>query len=105
MQFTKTKGFKKCAEYYRAKAYSSQADQGSEYNNCKEIIFIDIADCIIFPNKAEYKSNHTIHDEYNSEHHLKDFYFIFVELPKFTKLKEDQLENIIKKVMLFYFNF
>lgn len=102
MQFTKTKGFEKRAQYYAAKAYSSQADQGNDYHNLKEIIFIAVADCIIFPDKAEYKSNHTIRDEDTNEHDLKDFYFVFIELPKFTKTKEDQLESIVEKWCYFF---
>ncbi len=102
MQFTKTKGFEKRAQYYAAQAYSSQADQGDDYHNLKEIIFIAVADCIIFPNKTEYKSNHTIRDENTNEHDLKDFYFVFIELPKFTKTKEDQLENIVEKWCYFF---
>ncbi|WP_425384385.1 Rpn family recombination-promoting nuclease/putative transposase [Wolbachia endosymbiont (group B) of Eupithecia inturbata] len=101
-QFTKTKGFEKRAQYYAAKAYSSQADQGNDYHNLKEIIFIAVADCIIFPDKAEYKSNHVILDKNSFEHDLKDFYFVFIELPKFTKTKEDQLENIVEKWCYFF---
>jgi predicted transposase/invertase (TIGR01784 family) len=102
MQFTKTKGFEERAQYYAAKAYSSQANQGDDYHNLKEVIFIAVADCIIFPDKAEYKSNHTIRDENTNEHDLKDFYFVFIELPKFTKTKEDQLENIVEKWCYFF---
>ncbi|WP_423349024.1 Rpn family recombination-promoting nuclease/putative transposase [Wolbachia sp. wLmal] len=101
-QFTKTKGFEKRAQYYAAKAYSSQADQGDDYHNLKEIIFIAVADCIIFPDKAEYKSNHVILDQNSFEHDLKDFYFVFIELPKFTKTKEDQLESIVEKWCYFF---
>ncbi len=99
MQFTKTKGFEKRAQYYAAKAYSNQGD---DYHNLKEIIFIAVADCIIFPDKAEYKSNHVILDQNSLEHDLKDFYFVFIELPKFTKTKEDQLENIVEKWCYFF---
>ncbi len=102
MQVAKTTGFEKRAQYYAAKAYSSQADQGDNYHNLKEIIFIAVADCIIFPDKAEYKSNHVILDQNSFEHDLKDFYFVFIELPKFTKTKEDQLENIVEKWCYFF---
>lgn len=54
--FFKIQGFEKRAQLYAAKAYSSQADKGDNYHNLKEIIFIAVADCIIFPDKAEYKS-------------------------------------------------
>ncbi|WP_353274119.1 Rpn family recombination-promoting nuclease/putative transposase [Wolbachia endosymbiont (group A) of Ennomos erosarius] len=102
MQVAKTKGFEKRAQYYAAKAYSRQADKGGQYHNLKEIIFIAIADCVLFPNKSEYKSKHTIRDEDTNEHDLKDFYFIFIELPKFPKNKEDQLENIVEKWVYFF---
>ncbi|MDN5247831.1 MAG: Rpn family recombination-promoting nuclease/putative transposase [Wolbachia endosymbiont of Tyrophagus putrescentiae] len=102
MQFTKTKGFEKRAQYYAAKAYSGQADVGNQYHDLREIIFIAIADCVIFPDKSEYKSDHIILDKNNYEHDLKDFYFTFIELPKFPKIKEDQLENIIEKWCYFF---
>ncbi|WP_339046609.1 Rpn family recombination-promoting nuclease/putative transposase [Candidatus Mesenet endosymbiont of Agriotes lineatus] len=102
MQFTKTKGFEKRAQYYAAKAYSGQADQGDEYHNLKEIIFVAVADCIIFPDKAEYKSDHIILDRNSFEHDLRDIYFTFIELPKFPKTKEDQLENIVEKWCYFF---
>ncbi|MFP3031591.1 MAG: Rpn family recombination-promoting nuclease/putative transposase [Wolbachia sp.] len=102
MQVAKTKGFEKRAQYYAAKAYSRQADKGDQYHDLKEIIFIAIADCILFPDKSEYKSKHTIRDEDTNEHDLKDFYFIFIELPKFPKTKEDQLESIVEKWVYFF---
>ncbi|WP_353278271.1 Rpn family recombination-promoting nuclease/putative transposase [Wolbachia endosymbiont (group B) of Longitarsus flavicornis] len=102
MQIAKTKGFEKRAQYYAAKAYSRQADKGDQYHDLKEIIFIAIADCILFPDKSEYKSKHTIRDEDTNEHDLKDFYFIFIELPKFPKTKEDQLSSIVEKWVYFF---
>ncbi|WP_264376853.1 Rpn family recombination-promoting nuclease/putative transposase [Wolbachia endosymbiont (group B) of Aricia agestis] len=102
MQVAKTKGFEKRAQYYAAKAYSRQADKGDQYHDLKEIIFIAIADCILFPDKSEYKSKHTIRDEDTNEHDLKDFYFIFIELPKFPKTKEDQLSSIVEKWVYFF---
>ncbi|WP_425384999.1 Rpn family recombination-promoting nuclease/putative transposase [Wolbachia endosymbiont (group A) of Sturmia bella] len=101
-QVAKTKGFEKRAQYYAAKAYSRQADKDDQYQDLKEIIFIAIADCILFPDKSEYKSKHTIRDEDTNEHDLKDFYFIFIELPKFPKTKEDQLSNIVEKWIYFF---
>ncbi|MDN5247767.1 MAG: Rpn family recombination-promoting nuclease/putative transposase [Wolbachia endosymbiont of Tyrophagus putrescentiae] len=102
MQIAKTKGFEKRAQYYAAKAYARQADKGDQYHNLKEIIFIAIADCILFPNKSGYKSDHIIQDKDTNEHDLKDFYFTFIELPKFSKTKEDQLENIVEKWIYFF---
>ncbi|WP_395462666.1 Rpn family recombination-promoting nuclease/putative transposase [Wolbachia endosymbiont of Cantharis cryptica] len=102
MQVAKTKGFEKRAQYYAAKAYSRQADKGDQYHDLKEIIFIAIADCILFPNKSGYKSDHIIQDKDTNEHDLKDFYFTFIELPKFPKTKEDQLDSIVEKWIYFF---
>ncbi|BET37047.1 Rpn family recombination-promoting nuclease/putative transposase [Wolbachia pipientis] len=101
-QVAKTKGFEKRAQYYAAKAYSNQANKGDQYYNLKEIIFIAIADYIVFSDKAEYLSYHSILDINTYEHNLKDFFFVFIELPKFPKSREDQLENIIEKWIYFF---
>jgi predicted transposase/invertase (TIGR01784 family) len=85
MQVAHTEGFEKRAQYYAAKAYGSQMNVGDEYQNLKEIIFLAFTDFILFPNKKAYKSDHVILDKVTSEHDLKDFYFCFVELPKFNK--------------------
>ncbi|WP_254229379.1 Rpn family recombination-promoting nuclease/putative transposase [Wolbachia pipientis] len=102
MQVAKTKGFEKRAQYYAAKAYSNQANKGDQYYNLKEIIFIAIADYIVFSDKAEYLSYHSILDINTYEHNLKDFFFVFIELPKFLKSREDQLENIVEKWIYFF---
>ncbi|XGA08704.1 MAG: Rpn family recombination-promoting nuclease/putative transposase [Wolbachia endosymbiont of Xenopsylla cheopis] len=102
MQVAKTKGFEKRAQYYASKAYSRQADKGDSYYNLKEVIFIAIADCTLFPHKPGYKSDHVILDRDSYEHDLRDLYFTFIELPKFPKTKEDQLESIVEKWCYFF---
>ncbi|GFN46393.1 MULTISPECIES: Rpn family recombination-promoting nuclease/putative transposase [Candidatus Regiella] len=102
MQVAKTKGFEKRAQYYAAKAYSQQANRGDEYQNLKEIIFIAIADCTLFPEKTQYKSDHIILDRDSGEHDLKDFSFTFIELPKFKKSNPKDLESITEKWCYFF---
>lgn len=101
MQVAKSKGFEKRAQYYAAKAYSQQAQKGDEYHDLKEIIFIAIADCLIFPDKLDYKSDHIILDRKNGDHDLKDFSFTFIELPKFNKPPEE-LSSMIEKWCYFF---
>ncbi|WP_253302450.1 Rpn family recombination-promoting nuclease/putative transposase [Wolbachia endosymbiont of Psylliodes chrysocephala] len=101
MQVARTTGFEKRAQYYAAKAYSSQAGVGDRYHELKEVIFIAITDFILFPHKSAYKSDHVTLDKVTFEHDLKDFSFTFIELPKFKK-KEDQLENIVEKWCYFF---
>ncbi len=101
MQVAKTTGFEKRAQYYAAKAYSCQANVGDQYNNLKGVVFIAITNFILFPNKQAYKSDHVTFDKVTYEHDLKDFSFTFIELPKFSKTKEDQLEDIVEKWIFF----
>ncbi|MGL5263626.1 MAG: Rpn family recombination-promoting nuclease/putative transposase [Candidatus Rhabdochlamydia sp.] len=101
MQVTKARGFEKRAQYYASKVYGNQAKIGDEYHKLKEVIFIAIADCIIFPNKPYYKSDHVILDKATYQHDLKDFYFTFIELPKFNKSKEN-LSSLEEKWCYFF---
>lgn len=93
MQLTHHKGFEKRAQYYAAKAYSQQILKEDEnhkkmavYAKLKGVIFLAIADFIMFPEKkGGWKSEHRILDEKTYENDLKDFYFVFIELDKFNK--------------------
>ena len=108
MQVAPTKGFEKRAQYYAAKAYSRQLSSGQEedgkYQNLKEVIFIAIADCVIFQDKTEYKSDHVILDKNSYEHDLRDFSFTFIELPKFNKTNISELNTILEKWCFFFKN-
>ena len=103
MQVAKEKGFEKRAQYYASKAYISQAHAGGEYHNLKEVIFLAIAEFIMFPKKKHWKSEHVILDKDSYEHDLKDFSFTFLELPKFQK-SIDELSTISDKWMYFFKN-
>jgi predicted transposase/invertase (TIGR01784 family) len=106
MQVAPTKGFEKRAQYYAAKAYSRQLNKGQEadglYENLKAVIFIAIADYIVFPDKTEFKSDHVILDKNSHEHDLQDFSFTFVELPKFKKEKIEELDTTLDKWCYFF---
>lgn len=101
MQVAKTPGFEKRAQYYAAKAYGSQLNEGEDYHNLKEIIFIAITNFIMFPDKPDYKSDHVILDKKHLTHDLKDFSFTFLELPKFNKTI-DELSTIVEKWAYFF---
>ncbi|WP_265024820.1 MULTISPECIES: Rpn family recombination-promoting nuclease/putative transposase [unclassified Wolbachia] len=102
MQLARDKGFEKRAQLYAAKAYSRQADKGGKYIDLKKVFFIAISNCNLFPDKLDYISSHTIRDEKTNEHDLKDFQFIFIELPKFPKNREEQLENVVDRWLFFF---
>ena len=107
MQVAKVSGFEERAQYYAAKAYSSQMLAGDkDYCNLKEVIFIALADYDVFPNKSDYKSEHVILDRKTLENNLKMFSFTFVSLPKFSKtykeLKRD-LKDLSLEEKWYYF--
>ena len=101
MRVAKEKGFEKRAQYYASKAYISQANAGGEYHDLKEVIFLAIADFVMFPKKTSYKSDHVILDKESHENDLKDFSFTSIELPKFEK-KIDALSNMVEKWCFFF---
>ena len=103
MQVAKEKGFEKRAQYYASKAYISQAHAGGEYHNLKEVIFLAIAEFVMFPKKKQWKSEYVILDKDSYEHDLKDFSFTFLELSKFQK-SIDELSTISDKWMYFFKN-
>ncbi|MDG7053618.1 MAG: Rpn family recombination-promoting nuclease/putative transposase [Wolbachia endosymbiont of Alcedoecus sp.] len=102
MQVARTTGFEKRAQYYAAGAYFSQADVGGKYQDLKEVIFIAITDFVLFPKEPEHVSTHHILNIKTYRYYLKDFKFVFIELPKFSKTKEDQLDNIFEKWCYFF---
>jgi predicted transposase/invertase (TIGR01784 family) len=101
MQVARMQGFEKRAQYYASKAYSRQLIAGDNYTELKEIIFIAITDFVMFKDKASGYSTHVILDNETHAHHLKDFSFTFLELPKFNK-KIDELDNLIEKWAYFF---
>ena len=101
MQVAKGAGFEKRAQYYAAKAYGGQLMESEKYIQLKEIIFIAITDFVMFPDKAEYKSDHVVLDKKTYSHDLKDFSFTFLELPKFKKTI-DELHTITEKWAYFF---
>ena len=109
MQVSRHKGFEKREQYYAAKAYSQQILEEDEshkklavYAKLKGVIFLAIADFMIFPEKKEvWKSAHHILDTKTYENDLKDFYFLFLELEKFNKTI-DELQTLEEKWMYFF---
>ena len=101
MQVAQGDEFIKRAQYYAAKAYSSQLKVAEQYHTLKEIIFLAITNFIMFPEKEEFKSDHVILDKLTNEHDLKDFSFTFLELAKFKKSKEE-LGSIIDRWSYFF---
>ncbi len=102
MQVAKVGGFEKRAQYYAAKAYSSQPAEGESYTHLKEIVFLAITEYVMFKDKPDYKSVHVTLDQKTHERNLKDFSFTFIELPKFTETNVKNLKTYEEKWCYFF---
>ncbi|MDR0773523.1 MAG: Rpn family recombination-promoting nuclease/putative transposase [Wolbachia pipientis] len=102
MQLARDKGFEKRAQLYAAKAYSRQLDKSGNYIDLKKVFFIAISNCNLLPEEVGYISTHNIRDIKTNGHYLKDFQFVFIELPKFTKSKVEQLESVVDRWLFFF---
>ncbi|QMV46223.1 Rpn family recombination-promoting nuclease/putative transposase [Wolbachia pipientis] len=102
MQLARDKGFEKRAQLYAAKAYSRQLDKSGNYIDLKKVFFIAISNCTLLPEEVDYISTHNIRDIKTNGHYLKDFQFVFIELPKFAKNKVEQLESIVERWCFFF---
>ncbi|BAO99805.1 Rpn family recombination-promoting nuclease/putative transposase [Wolbachia endosymbiont of Cimex lectularius] len=102
MQLARDKGFEKRAHLYAAKAYSRQVGKGGKYIDLKTVFFIAISDNAIFPEEVEYISTHNIREVKTNGHYLKDFQFVFIELPKFAKNRVEELESTIERWCFFF---
>jgi len=96
MQVSRDKSFAKRAQYYAAKAYSSQMKRGDKYEDLKAIVFLAITDFVMFPEKKDGLSCHIILDKTTYEHDLQDFSFTFMELPKYNQDKNNLQTDVEK---------
>ncbi len=103
MQVGREPGFAKRAQYYAARAYIDQRDQGVDFKDLDEIIFLGITSFALFPQKTAYLSYHQMLDIETHERDLKDFSYAFLELPKFKK-KIKQLTTVTEKWAYFFKN-
>ena len=106
MQVASQTGFEARAQYYASRAYTSQMNQGEEYKDLKEVIFLAIANYLVFPNKKAYKSEYCTLDRKTRENDLDKIFFTFVELPKFKKLLKEEgrsLQELTLEEKWYYF--
>ena len=93
MQVASAPGFKKRTLYYGANVYINQLEKGKDYRHLKPVTVLVIADHILFKDKPEYKSNHSIQCNQHHTNDLEDFRYVFFELPKFHKQEHELLSN------------
>ncbi|WP_264702490.1 Rpn family recombination-promoting nuclease/putative transposase [Wolbachia endosymbiont (group A) of Volucella inflata] len=102
MQVARDKSFQQRAQLYAAQAYSRQLDKSGNYVDLKTVYFIAVSNCNLFLEDVGYISTHNIREIRTNGHYLKDLQFIFIELPKFSKTKVEELENTVERWCYFF---
>lgn len=122
MQMKKAADFDKRAQYYAARVYGSQLLKNDEYSELRPIYLIAVLDNELFEDEVNYVTRHITLETSSHKNHLKDFTYIFIELPKFNKsihelesnmdrwayflknaptLSDDKIEELIKSAPIF----
>jgi predicted transposase/invertase (TIGR01784 family) len=102
MQIAEKKGFDKRVQFYTAKDYSLQINQGEDYPLLKPTYFIGILD-FNFGKGNDYHAKHLIIEQETGDNLLKDMKFAFIQLKKFKK-KINELITPIDKWTFFFKN-
>ena len=103
MQVAAQDGFQKRAQYYAAKAYTNQLSKGGKYEDLKEVIFLAFCDFDIFPEDHHYKSINSMMDHQDGKIKLRDFSFVFVNLPKFEAKRTQSPSALSLEEKFYYF--
>jgi len=99
MQVADALGFSKRVLYYSSQGYVSQIEREEFYDKLKPTVFVGILDFEISKNQ-NYISRHRILDVETGERVIEDMEFNFIELPKFTKKRED-IKTLVEKWVFF----
>ena len=89
MQNVASHGFLKRAQFYAASTYVSQLAKGAEHKDLKSVVLIAVVGEIIFEDDQACVSTHKTVNVKTGVSHLADLSYVFVELPKFKKTKEE----------------
>ncbi|MEM7659458.1 MAG: Rpn family recombination-promoting nuclease/putative transposase [Bacteroidota bacterium] len=99
MQVAEVSGFNQRVLYYTSKSYVDQISRGEFYDKLKPAIFIGILEFSHTQN-PHFLSRHRILDIETGEQCIRDIEFNFIELPKFTK-KREEITSLVEKWVYF----
>ena len=91
MQNSASHAFLKRAQFYVASTYVNQLDKGQVKNHTEltSVVLVAIMGETIFEDDPAYISHHKTVNVKTGINHLADMSYVFVELPKFKKKKEE----------------
>lgn len=92
MQNSASHAFLKRAQFYTASTYVNQLDKGKDHSKLKSVVLVAILGETVFEDDPAYISHHKTVNVKTGVNHLADMSYVFVELPKFKKTKEECVE-------------
>lgn len=92
MQNIASQAFLKRAQFYAASTYVNQLDKGKTHTDLKSVVLVVIMGETIFDDDPAYVSHHKTVNVKTGVNHLADMSYVFVELPKFKKTKEECID-------------
>jgi len=93
MQNRREPHFLKRVQYYGSHAYVSQLQVGNWHKDLMPVIVIAITKSNYFPHDVNCISYHRTREDETNQQHLYELTYVFIELKKFTKKKEE-LKNL-----------
>ena len=92
MQNSASHAFLKRAQFYTANTYVNQLDKGKDHAKLKSVVLVAILGETVFEEDSAYISRHETQNVKTGVNHLSDMSYVFVELPKFKKTKEECID-------------
>jgi predicted transposase/invertase (TIGR01784 family) len=89
MQNRREPHFLKRVQYYASHAYVSQLQVGNWHKNLMPVIVVAITKSNYFPKEVKCISYHRTREDETNQLHLYELTYVFIELKKFTKKKEE----------------
>ena len=105
MQLSHEKAFDRRALYYAARAYCSQRINGAAFKDLKDVYFLAITDFTPFPHKETWISRIGLKDLDTNEHDIEAIQLFFMQLPFFTKTKDDLDTMTMREKWAYFFKY
>lgn len=104
MQNVDRKDMEKRMTYYTSRLYTSGIKKGERYKVLKKAIGIAILNFEYFENIEEYHTKWKMTEQKYKNRTLEEQEIHFIEIPKFSKMKEKNMENKLEQWLAFIEN-
>ena len=94
MQVKNEKNIEKRTLYYGAKALSKEVKRGTQYNEIKQVIMINILDYEMFKHEEYVSETVIVSEKHRETEIINGMKWYFIELPKFRKAQKNMDDKL-----------